>query len=222
MSDMPDFRYPDDPFGLDKPAPVPSGSEGLSIPADPWALAYTEGSLFTTGSIGVEHPWVFGSEAAAIDGVAAAEREAPGFGSLHPVEVAWEHLLDRYETVLLIEGDSRWPIGLADLSGGDEPPLPDEPYALFVSGGGIDRFSDAHHEGEWVVHRDTRGDFVLFFEDLDSAETVLKEFRDATGDHAEVRRTRAISLTDTQGVRFTHRDGRREDLSRDEYLRRCR
>jgi len=222
MSDPPDFRLPDDPFGLDRPAPIPSGAEGLSIPSVPWALAYAEGSLFTTGSIGDEHPWVFGSESEAIDGIAVAEREAPGFGSLHPVAVDWEHLLDRYGKVLLVEGDSRWPIGLADVSGGGESPLPDEPYALFVSGGGIDRYSDAHQEGEWVVHRDNRGDFVLFFEDLDSAETVLREFRDATGDQAEVRRTRAISLTETQGVRFTHRDGRREDLSRDEYLRRCR
>ncbi|MFY7953465.1 MAG: hypothetical protein ACOVT5_13250, partial [Armatimonadaceae bacterium] len=155
-------------------------------------------------------------------GVTAAEQEAPGFGTLHPVEVYWEHLWDRYGQVFLIEGESRRSISLADLSARDDAPLPDEPYALFVSGGGIDRFSDAHQEGEWVVHRDFRGDFVLFFEDLDAAEAVLREFKAATGDDAEVRRTRAISLTETQGVRFTHRDGRREDIPRDEYLRRCR
>ena len=219
MSDRPDLPFAEgDPLRPDEALSAPD----FVMPAVPWALAYEAGSLFSTGSIGDEIPWVFGSEDAAKQAIALAEIEAPGFGDLTPIEVAWEHLLDRYGQVLMVDGDTRWVVALSESAGNEDTPLPDEPYALFVWGGGIDRFGDHHEEGEWVVHRDERGDFVLFFEDLDSAEAVLREFREATGDDAEVRRTRAVSLTDSQSVRFTHRDGHREDLSRDEYLRRSR
>lgn len=222
MSDTPDFRLPDPSFDHDRWSEGADGTPPFAMPELPWALAYEEGSLFSTGGIGEDMPWIFASEDRAVAAIAEAEQLAPEFGRLTAIQIDWEHLLHRYGRALAIDGESRWEFGLTDLSTLDDSPLPDEPYALFVWGGGIDRYSDAHEEGEWVVHRDERGDFVLFFEDLDSAESVLREFRAATGDEAEVRRTRAISLTDSQGVRFTHRDGRHEDLTRGEYMRRSR
>ena len=61
---------------------------------------------------------------------------------------------------------------------------------------------------------------MLFFEDLDAAEKVLKEYIDATGSEAEIRRTRAVSLDTGQNVRFYAADGSWLDISRDDYLNR--
>ena len=106
----------------------------------------------------------------------------------------------------------------------EEVPLTDEPYALFVHGGGIDRYADEAKEGDWVVHREDEleMDFVLFFEDMDTAQQIRDEFERATGDMAEVRKTRADTLTPEQGVRYYHANGNTEDMERAEYLRRCR
>jgi len=108
---------------------------------------------------------------------------------------------------------------LPELGSGRE--LPAEPYALFTWGGGIDRTRDEHLEGEYVVHQaDDNSIWVLFFEDLDAAEKVLKEYIDATSSEAEIRRTRAISLDIGQNVRFYAADGSWLDLTRDDYLSR--
>jgi hypothetical protein len=99
--------------------------------------------------------------------------------------------------------------------------FPAEPYALFTSGGGIDRSRDEHLEGEYVVHQaDDNSIWVLFFEDLDAAEKVLMEYIDATDRQAEIRRTRAVSLDSGQNVRFYAADGTWQDLLRDDYLSR--
>lgn len=104
---------------------------------------------------------------------------------------------------------------------GTEREFPAEPYALFTWGGGIDRSRDEHLEGEYVVHQaDDNSIWVLFFEDLDAAEKVLKEYVDATGSEAEIRRTRAVSLDTGQNVRFYGADGSWLDLTRDDYLSR--
>jgi len=52
------------------------------------------------------------------------------------------------------------------------------------------------------------------------AEKVLKEYIDATGSEAEIRRTRAVSLDTGQNVRFYAADGSWLDLTRDDYLSR--
>ena len=62
--------------------------------------------------------------------------------------------------------------------------------------------------------------WVLFFEDLDAAEKVLKEYIEATDSKAEIRRTRAVSLDTGQNVRFYAADGSWQDLLRDDYLNR--
>jgi len=104
---------------------------------------------------------------------------------------------------------------------GSDRELPAEPYALFTSGGGIDRSRDEHLEGEYVVHQaDDNTIWVLFFEDLDAAEKVLKEYIEATDNQAEIRRTRAVSLDTGQNVRFYAADGSWQDLLRDDYLNR--
>lgn len=143
--------------------------------------------------------------------------------SLSCVEVPKLSLVERYAGGLFWdESGEVHPTSFSRLPElGSSRELPAEPYALFTWGGGIDRSRDEHIEGEYVVHQaDDSSIWVLFFEDLDAAEKVLKEYIDATESQAEIRRTRAISLDTGQNVRFYAADGSWEDITRDDYLSR--
>lgn len=143
--------------------------------------------------------------------------------SLSCVEVQKVTLVERYAGGLFWdESGEVHPTSFTRLPElGTNRELPSEPYALFTWGGGIDRSRDEHLEGEYVVHQaDDDSIWVLFFEDLDAAEKVLKEYTDATGSEAEIRRTRAVSLDTGQNVRFYAADGSWQDLSREDYLSR--
>ncbi|MFM7320646.1 MAG: hypothetical protein ACKO5K_03850 [Armatimonadota bacterium] len=201
--------------------PVVEPLSPSDLPDALWTLRYEHGSPFSTGPIGLEVVWLFSTEEGARACIPDALEAEPDAGQLQVDLVSLPEVADRFAHAVYIDEINAWPVILSpDVE--DDGPLPDEPFALFTEGGGIDRFSDVHHDGEWVIHRDDRGDFVLFFEDLDAAEKVLRDFEAATGKVAEVRRTRAVSLEFAQNVRFTHADGRWEDIERDEYLRRCR
>jgi len=201
--------------------PVLEPLSAADLPEDLWTLRYEHGSPFSTGSIGLEVVWLFSTEDGARSCIADALSLEPDAGELRVDTIEVGEVAERYAHAVYVDEINAWPVILG-VEPDDDSPLPDEPFALFTEGGGIDRLSDHHMDGEWVVHRDDRGDFVLFFEDLDAADKVLHDFEAATQRNAEVRRTRAISLEPGQNVRFYHADGRWEDILRDDYLRRCR
>jgi hypothetical protein len=212
------------------PEPLPEfPTAPPELPETLFTIRYDYGTPFSYGPIGQEVAWVFASEELAESAIVEALEAEPEAGELSVSEVLLEELADRFPMVLYVDWEGTlWPLVLANL-GQDETelgdtPLPDEPYALFVQGGGIDRYMEEPREGDWVVHRDDDDeiDYVLFFEDLDTAEQILADFIEATGENAEVRRTRADTLTEDQGVRYYHASGHIEDLPRREYLRRCR
>lgn len=213
--------------------PAPDGFPELppappELPDTLYTIRYDYGTPFSYGPIGQEVAWVFASEELAQSSIAEALEAEPDAGELSASEVTLEELADRFPMVLFVDTTGNlWPLVLQQvepLESPDDTPLPDEPYALFVHGGGIDRYLEEPREGDWVVHRDDDEeiDYVLFFEDLDTAEQILADFIEATGESAEVRRTRADTLTEDQGVRYYHASGHIEDLPRKEYLRRCR
>ncbi|WP_395139577.1 hypothetical protein [Armatimonas sp.] len=194
------------------------------LPQPLYTICYDYGSPFSYGPIGQELVWTFPSRELAEAAIPDALEQEPDSGVLHAAEVSREELADRFPAALFFDAqESVWLHPLQDPPS-DDTPLPDEPYALFVEGGGIDRYLEEPREGSWAVHRDEEEelDYVLFFEDLDTAEQILTDFIEATEQHAEVRRTRADTLTDGQGVRYYHASGHIEDLPRHEYLRRCR
>jgi len=199
-----------------------------TLPEPLYTICYEYGTPFSHGPIGQEIAWAFPNPELAESAIEAAIEQEPDSGALHVALVTREELADRFPAVLFFDEDENiWLHLLLDQEPLEDPgdtPLPDEPYALFVAGGGIDRYLEEPREGDWVVHHDDDDDidYVLFFEDLDTAEQILAEFIEASGDHAEVRRTRADTLTEEQGVRYYHASGHIEDLPRKEYLRRCR
>ncbi len=216
----------DDPMASEPTPEQPAPP--VSLPDILYTIRYDYGTPFSYGPIGQEVAWVFASEELARSAIEEALEAEPDAGELSVSEVALDELAERFPMVLFVDENSNpWPLMLRTvetLETPDDTPLPDEPYALFVHGGGIDRYLEEPREGDWVVHRDDDEeiDYVLFFEDLDTAEQVLTDFIEATGENAEVRRTRADTLTDGQGVRYYHASGHIEDLPRREYLRRCR
>ena len=197
-----------------------------ALPDELFTIRYDYGTPFSTGPIGQEAAWIFALEAHAQEAIAEALEAEPDAGVLTVDATTLDEIRERFAFAVFVDVHGNpWPL----LAGGDgatedEKPLPDEPYALFVKGGGIDRYRDEAHEGDWVVHRDDdeERDYVLFFEDMDTAQQVRDEFERAAGDMAEVRRTRADTLTPEQGVRYYHATGQVEDMVRTEYLRRCR
>lgn len=217
-----DFGGPEgDPESESESVPMLEPLAPKDLPEELWTLRYAHGSPFSTGPIGMEVVWLFSTEEGASACVADALAAEPDAGELHVGRVEVPEVSDRFAHAVYVDEINAWPVLLSD-GPDDDAPLPPEPFALFTEGGGIDRLADNHLNGEWVVHRDERGDFVLFFEDLDAADKVLQDFESATRRPAEVRRTRAISLGFGQNVRFYHADGRWEDIDRDDYLRRCR
>ena len=213
--------FPDPDFSL----PLPILTE---LPAPLYTIRYDYGTPFSYGPIGQEVVWVFPAQQLAEEAIPTALEQEPDAGELHASEITRDELAERFTVALFLDAQGQiWLHALVDASAPDtlsDTPLPDEPYALFVEGGGIDRYLEEPREGSWAVHRDEEEelDYVLFFEDLDTAEQVLAEFIEAMDQHAEVRRTRADTLTDGQGVRYYHASGQIEDLPRREYLRRCR
>lgn len=212
----PDFELPELP------------SQPPTLPEILYTIRYDYGTPFSYGPIGQEVAWLFADPDTATAAIPEALEAEPEAGELKVSAITLEELSERFPMVLYIDGEGNmWPLMLQQMETLEAPgdtPLPDEPYALFVAGGGIDRYLEEPREGDWVVHRDEdeEMDYVLFFEDLDTAEQILTDFMEATGELAEVRRTRADTLTEDQGVRYYHASGHIEDLPRKEYLRRCR
>lgn len=206
------------------PDPLPPAD----LPELLWTIRYEYGTPFSYGPIGQEIVWLFASREHAQETIPEAKEVEPECGELHISEITLEELQDRFGVALFVdEAGTPWPVVLVAANPSAalaEVPLPDEPYALFTDGGGIDRYYEEAREGDWVVHRDddTETDYVLFFEDMDTAQQVQQEFEEATGEKAEVRRTWAQTLTEAQSVRYYHASGQVEDISRSEYLRRCR
>ena len=209
----------DEPFDDDLPTPPDTLLEQL------YTIRYDYGTPFSTGPIGQEAAWVFARESDAEASLEEALEAEPDAGELVVSETTIGEIRERFAFAVYVdERGNPWPMLSSTEDSEEEVPLTDEPYALFVHGGGIDRYADAAKEGDWVVHREgeLETDFVLFFEDMDTAQQVRDEFERATGDMAEVRKTRADTLTTGQGVRYYHASGDIEDMERSEYLRRCR
>ena len=107
-------------------------------------------------------------------------------------------------------------------------------YALFTQGGGVthhDVVMGEHKEadhGEFVVHKDERGVFVLLFEDISSAELIKTDYIAATGNtDVEVKLTLIKSLSDGADAynmrlyRHNYIDnGEWEDIMFDNYVER--
>lgn len=207
----------------DTPPPPPE-----SLPDLLWTIRYEYGTPFSYGPIGQEVVWLFASRELAEDTLPEAKEVEPDCGELQVSEVTLDELADRFPIALFVDTEGNpWPLVLSQIGGApplEDTPLPDEPYALFTDGGGIDRYYEEAREGDWVVHRDedTETDYVLFFEDMDTAQQIQQEFEEATGEKAEVRRTWAQTLAEDQSVRYYHASGQVEDIARAEYLRRCR
>jgi hypothetical protein len=196
-----------------------------SLPERLWTICYSYGSPFSTGPIGQEAVFLFSDAEQAEAAIPQALEAEPDAGELHVEFIEVAQLTERYAFAAYLDPEGNlWPVLLSEGDSEDGHPLPDEPLALFVYGGGIDRNRDIAEDGDWVVHRDDDSgrDFVLFFEDMDTAQQVQKDFEEATGDSAQIRRTRADTLKADQSVRYYHASGQVEDLPREEYLRRCR
>jgi len=212
-----------DDFSEEEPPAPPT-----ALPETLWTIRYEYGTPFSYGPIGKEVIWLFADQTIAEESIEEAQEIEPESGALHVSEATLAEVGERFPLALYVDENGQpWPLvisALESLAPPDDTPLPDEPFALFTDGGGIDRYYEEAREGDWVVHRDEDEgvDYVLFFEDLDTAEQVLKDFIEATGEHAEVRRTWAQTLTEDQGVRYHHANGHVEDIPRNEYLRRCR
>ena len=196
-----------------------------ALPEQLFTIRYDYGTPFSTGPIGQEAAWIFARQEDAENSIEEALEAEPEAGILTVSETTLDEIRERFTFAVYVdEQGNPWPMLAAGGADEEETPLPDEPYALFVHGGGINRYVDEANEGDWVVHRDDEleTDFVLFFEDMDTAQQVRDEFERATGDMAEVRKTRADTLTPEQGVRYYYAGGNVEDIERSEYLRRCR
>ena len=197
-----------------------------SLPETLYTLRYDFGTPFSMGPIGQEAAWIFARESDAEASIEEALEAEPDAGTLTVSETTLGEIRERFAFAVYVdEMGNPWPMLTAiDGPEDEEIPLPDEPYALFVQGGGIDRYADEAKEGDWVVHKDDELeiDFVLFFEDMDTAQQIRDEFERGTGNMAEVRKTRADTLKPEQDVRYYHASGAVEDIERGEYLRRCR
>jgi hypothetical protein len=109
----------------------------------------------------------------------------------------------------------------------DKRPTFDNVFAIFVNGGGVHTTELAdgnlyreHLEGEYVVHQDDNGqDWVLLFEDVDTADRIRNDYYVATWDNtAVVKPTLARSVDDHQNIRLYRYDGEWEDITHQDYM----
>lgn len=100
-------------------------------------------------------------------------------------------------------------------------------FAIFINGGGTHTIElvdgNLHHEhleGEYVVHQDPQGqDWVLLFEDVDTADKIRQDYYAATWDNtAVVKPTLAQSVADDQNIRLYRYDGEWEDITYQNYM----
>ena len=102
--------------------------------------------------------------------------------------------------------------------------LPREVFVLYTEVTDLDPNTGEVREGTLVVHndRETEALYALCFESLDAANDIQKEFEEATGEEAMVRRISVIgSLEDYFRIRFYHANGHMEDLTQNQYHERC-